>query len=89
MCFDTVLKITKYVSENYSVNYTLISEENTDGERIFSVYVEKAGIGISDKVHAEDISRDRESAEKFLYLISSQDVEPCHLYDILYDMMPI
>lgn len=38
---------------------------------------------------ASDITNRRDAAERFFSLICKGDLAPCHLYDVLEDMLPL
>ncbi len=79
-----IIKIDKKISENRYARYILYISEK-DGYNICSIGVEIS----EDKAFAEDFCRDRKTAEKFLYLIADEGLEPCHLPDVIYDILPI
>ena len=83
---DKIVEISKYLPSGRCIKYTLFESCNEYGAEIFSVSAEFVGYSLE---LVEDICRDRKSAEKFLYLIASENVEPCHLKDIVYDMLPL
>lgn len=79
-----IFNIKKKNSINMLIEYKLYLSQ-TEGEKIYSVSIETA----QDRAFAEDVCRDRKSAEDFLYLLAREEVEPCHLLDIVYDVLPI
>lgn len=78
------VKITKELSHTLWCEYTLHVINDGD-ETVCSIEIAMDG-KIS---RANDISRDIKSAENFLYLLAKEEVEPCHLLDIVYDAVPI
>ncbi len=66
------------------ITYRLYISQSEDGE-IYSLSVEMSG----ECSHAEDVCRNRSRAEEFLYLLAKEEVEPCHLLDVVYDMLPL
>ena len=80
-----LLELNKYLPSGRHIKYTLY----VCGEDKYSVCAEFVGEDSDDRELAEDICRDRKSAEDFIYLLSRNEVEPCHLMDIVYDMLPI
>ncbi len=79
-----IIEINKNIYGNRSVEYTLYISEK-EGEEICSIGVKIA----EDKAFAEDVCRDRKRAEDFLYLIAREELEPCHLLDVVCDALPI
>lgn len=61
-------------------------EEPLCGRQTYSVAVYDGNLG---HAYASDVTDDRTPAEKFLYLISEGGPEPCHLYDVLEDVLPL
>ena len=59
------------------------------------IYRDRAGYAVAicrdEKVlaYAEDITDRKDAAERFLALISEGGLEPCHLYDLLEDLLPL
>lgn len=64
--------------------YVLNVEENR-GESICSVEITMCG----DREYAYDICRDVSRAREFLWSLADGEVEPCHLKDIVYDLLPL
>lgn len=79
-----IVRIDKRNSINMLITYKLYVSKSEEGE-IYSLSVEKAG----ECSCAEDVCRDRIRAEDFLYLLAKEELEPCHLTDVLYDMLPL
>lgn len=79
-----IVRIDKRNSINMLITYRLYVSQSEDGE-IYSLSVEMSG----ERSRAEDVCRDRSRAEEFLYLLAKEEVEPCHLHDILYDSLPL
>ncbi len=85
----TLVEMIKYLSVGRCKKYTLLVCYDGSGEAIYSVSAEFVGGDVSDRAFAEDICRDRRAAERFLYLIAYNEAEPCHLKDIVCDMLPL
>ncbi|MBE6608604.1 MAG: hypothetical protein E7633_08620 [Ruminococcaceae bacterium] len=83
------VELIKQLSSHKSIKYLLFVSHNDLGEEIFSISAEFVGDASGESAIAEDICRDRKRAENFLYLIASEEVEPCHICDIVYDMLPL
>ena len=79
-----IIQINKNTIDNRSARYTLYVSER-ESEKIYSISV----CIEDDTAFAEDITRGRKRAEEFLYLIAGEELEPCHLLDVLYDTLPI
>ncbi len=76
--------INKQNSINMLITYKLYISKTREDD-IYSMSIETS----DDISFAEDICCDRESAERFLYLLAKEEVEPCHLHDIVYDTLPL
>lgn len=86
---NKIIEISKYLPSGRVIKYTLFECCDERCGEVFSVSVEFVGDAKSECEFAEDICRDRRIAEQFLYLIAEEEVEPCHLGDIVYDMLPL
>jgi hypothetical protein len=86
---DKIVEISKYLPSGRCVKYTLFESSDERRTEIFSVSAEFVGDTQDECEFAKDICRDRKVAERFVYLIAAESVEPCHLKDIIYDMLPI
>ena len=86
---DKIVEISKYLPSGRVIKYTLFECRDGRESEVFSVSAELAGDRQGGCEIAKDICRDRMSAERFVYLIAAESVEPCHLKDIIYDMLPI
>ena len=86
---DKIVEISKYLPSGRCIKYTLLESSDEFGFSAFSVSAEFVGDRQDGCEIAKDICRDRMSAERFVYLIAAESVEPCHLGDIVYDMLPI
>ena len=86
---NILIEIIKYLSIGRRIKYSLLASYDGSGEAIYSVSAEFMEGDVSDRAFAEDTCRDRKTAERFLYLIASEEAEPCHLNDIVYDMLPL
>lgn len=75
------VKVKVYKSAAVYTLYEAVSGEDL----IFSVEIEMDGI----VERADDICREQRKAEKLLFLLAAEDVEPCHLLDIVYDALPL
>ena len=80
----TRIKIDKTLSNGRSATYALYINED-GGENICSIEI-SSGEEIS---RVSDICRDTVSARKFLQTLADEEVEPCHLYDIVCDSLPL
>lgn len=86
---NKIVEISKYLLCGRCIKYTLIESRDKENREVFSVSAEFVGEPESECEIANDICRDRGSAEQFLYLIAAGEAEPCHLKDIIYDMLPL
>ena len=86
---DKIVEISKYLPSGRCVKYTLLESSDEFGAEVFSVSAEFVGDRQDGCEIVKDICRDRKVAERFVYLIAAESVEPCHLKDIIYDMLPI
>lgn len=86
---NKIIELIKHLPSGRSIKYTLFEEHGGLGEGIFSVSAEFVGDTQDECEFARDVCRDSRVAERFLYLIATEEVEPCHLKDIVYDMLPI
>ncbi len=64
--------------------YTLY-EQSCDQRMAYSIAVTYG----TKQAHAYDVTDDREAAVRFLHLLCKEGAEPCHLYDILEDFLPL
>lgn len=81
------VRVSKRNSVGALIEYKLYISKNTDNGAgdICSIGIETS----CERSLVRDICRDRERAEGFLYLLVREEVEPCHLADIVYDLLPI
>ena len=86
---NKIIELIKYLPSGRSIKYTLFEDRSELGEEVFSVSAEFVGDTQGECEFARDICRDSRVAERFLYLIATEEVEPCHMKDIVYDMLPI
>lgn len=56
------------------------------GRNAYSVAVYSSSTGCA---FAEDVTDSRQAAESFMELLQAQELEPCHLSDLLEDLLPL
>lgn len=86
-----ILKVKKHDSDNKdekTIEYLLYRSVFDQREGYSLEIVISNGEDI-DRAFAEDFVSDRDKAEEFLYTLFREEVEPCHLTDILYDTLPL
>lgn len=86
---NILVEISKYLPSGRCIKYILYLLRDGSGEEIYSLSAEFTGGEYCDRAFVEDISHDRGRAERFLYLIAFEEVEPCHLRDVVYDLLPL
>lgn len=86
---NKIIELIKHLPSGRSIKYTLFEDRSELGEEVFSVSAEFVGNEQEKCEFAEDICRESRVAERFLYLVATEEVEPCHLKDIVCDMLPI
>lgn len=82
------IKVSKEYPNARIVTYTLISSAKEERES-YSVEICMLRGEEREVTIAEDVSSNGEASERLLYLLASADAEPCHLYDILEDLLPL
>ena len=78
------VKIEKQLSNMRYAEYILGVEEK-HGESICSVEIAMCG----EHSYAYDICRDVSRARELLQMLADGEVEPCHLRDIVCDLLPL
>lgn len=77
-------KINKSISNARSAEYSLTVTK--DGARtICSIDIRIGG----EEATAYDVCESVHKAEEFLNILADGEVEPCHLKDIVYDILPM
>ncbi len=80
-----VCELTRYQDPHSSIVYILY-QQAVSGRFAYS-------IAISDSFHnrsvAEDVTDDRNAAERFFQLLCAEGAEPCHLSDLVEDALPL
>ncbi|MBQ8743264.1 MAG: hypothetical protein IJZ03_07835 [Clostridia bacterium] len=88
MPVDVHMKIDKHTLNRRHLTYTLI-KGMLESRESYSVEISMAYEGNFESALARDVSDDVTACERLLRLLSDMEVEPCHLYDILEDILPI
>ena len=79
-----VVKIDKRLSNGRLAEYILDIRE-INGETVCSIEISVD----SEASSVYDVCRDTDGARKILQMLADGEAEPCHLQDIIYDMLPL
>lgn len=85
MIRKTLLKTLHHPINSSFLRYSLY-ESDTGGRHAYSISITADRYGA---VCAEDVTDDRDAAERFLHLLHQEGAEPCHLYCLLEDALPL
>lgn len=85
MSHPTLTELTRCINPNAATVYILYQQSYSD--RIgYSIAVSDA---YDHHSFAEDLTDDRDAAERFLALLAEEAAEPCHLSDLVEDALPL
>jgi hypothetical protein len=88
MLIGMQIKIEKHTSGGRCLTYTL-TEGRLESRTSYSVEITMTSEKGIESSLADDVSGDLIASEGLLRLLADMEVEPCHLYDVLEDMLPI
>lgn len=85
MTHEHLTELTRRTDPHTFIVYILYQQSYPD--RIgYSIAVSDA---LGHRSFAEDLTDDRDAAERFLQLLSEEAAEPCHLLDFIEDALPL